>query len=254
MTISNVSLINQSGASTTFVFTPATIGDLLVLTTYAVGSDYDCVSYIDATYGGGSSIYAPQNINVGYSKIGSLFGVTMEAAQWTWIAETTSPVTFTLNLNSFNLPTVRGISCSEYSTSTSGGTWSWPGYSAGSSPQMVYIRQNNIAGVILSSGNYNTYANYPQTPGLTGLSGKDNLFIAGGYFNSGGAGPSTGGGFTYSNFGSPTSRCQFIYQTNVTSSSTYMPSWSQSVAGYFTTCATIISYTAPAGNPIVMIV
>jgi hypothetical protein len=152
--------------------------------------------------------------------------------------------------------------------SPGGGGWSYPtgttfdpsltGYRNIGQNGKQYVathKQSSVSHSAATSGDYNYGVDYTVTPGLSGVPGTDSIFVAGGYFlatagGGGGAGGSTSG-FNYTNFGS-SNRLQFIYQTNITSTGSYMPSWTTSSSSTFTLCAFVLWYW-PGGYSVMII-
>ena len=241
MTISAVGSVATSSGSTTLSVSPTTIGNILVVAVGTLGSNFP----ITSISGGGVTTWQlvnyGANVSSGISRNGS----------YVYLGIITSTGSTTITVTPFTAGTIKGIAAQEFSESSAGGTWNWSTATNFPSVYKAFVSDSSPVLSSYSSGDY-TYTDvaYPQSSGLVGYPTAESMFIANGSFYHTPSGSTTG--FTYTNYGT-SNRTQFIYQTNLTPSSFYKPTWSTATAGLIATCASVVWYQTPS-NPIVMIV
>ena len=241
MTISAVGSVATSSGSTTLSVSPTTIGNILVVAIGTSGSDF----LINSISGGGVTTW--QLVNSGYN----ISGLGSRNGSYVYLGIITSTGSTTITLTPRTAGIIQGIAAQEFSESSAGGTWNWITVTNRGSPYKAFVAESSVGAVTYSSGDYtNTDVVYPQSSGLVGYPTADSMFIANGSFFYTPSGSTTG--FTYTNYGT-SNRSQFIYETNLTPSSFYKPTWSTATAGRIATCASVVWYQPPSG-PIVMIV
>ena len=240
MTISAVGSVATSSGSTTLSVSPTTIGNILVVAIGTLGSNFP----ITSVSGGGVTTWKlvnyGANVSSGLSRNGS----------YVYLGIITSTGSTTITVTPRTAGIIQGIAAQEFSESSAGGTWNWDTTLIRPSIYKAFVADTSLPGAF-SSGDYTyTDVQYPQPSGLVGYPTAESMFIACGSFYHTSSGSTTG--FTYTNYGT-SNQTQFIYQTNLTPSSFYKPTWSTATAGRIATCASVVWYQPP-GNPIVMIV
>lgn len=242
MTLSLVGSVTTVSGSTSPVVTFSAIGNLVVVATDGgiVGSPSGVALWTRVNYGN-SNLYGG----------GSLIETAI------YIGTITATGSFTIPAVGIN-----GTAVAEFSSSlNSGGYWANPDFPSNygpppNNPSSVQMFYNTLTPTFYSSGDYNTNAYYPQSPGIQVLNSSwagyvDNLFVASAVFSAGGASGSTAG-FTYVNYGT-LNRCQFIYKLNLSSTAYYMPSWSATTSATMATCANTLAYEPYYGASVMVV-
>ena len=241
MTISAVGSVATSSGSTTLSVSPTTIGNILVVAIGTLGSNFP----ITSVSGGGVTTWKlvnyGANVSSGLSRNGS----------YVYLGIITSTGSTTITVTPLAAGTIQGIAAQEFSESLAGGTWNWITTTIVPSVYKAFVSDSYFgAATAYSSGDYTyTDVQYGQRSGLVGYPTAESMFIACGSFYHTSSGSTTG--FTYTNYGT-SNQTQFVYQTNLTPSSFYIPTWSTATAGLIATCASVVWYQLP--SPIVMII